>query len=241
MSEKIEIYCPKCGHLFKSESAKLEHYNSFHEEILTENEINSLQKNGVVDCPECGESFPNATAMLQHYDKHESDTESNQKAPSRSKRKYVVLALAVVSIVIITVAGVYFYQQNLEVQSIKSISVALTSFDYTKSTSIYLPTFTADVELMIYNGGSKDVSLELATTTLFVNGINVGTKGFATQMLVIPANSYASFTCPYVTFDADNVKTLEEATSYHTQLELTAMGKSGGSTLPIDVTHDSWY
>jgi len=117
-------------------------------------------------------------------------------------------------------------QQALELEqkrkeSVNSISVELTKLT-TEKTSSY---FSADIELNIHNKGTFTVSLDKATITLFLNSVNVQTKGFQEEILVIGANEYATYTATMVTFDDDGVRSLQDASEYSVILELSADAK----------------
>ena len=180
-----------------------------------------------------------------------------QEAPKKSRKKFYILAISVLIIVIIV--GVFSYQQNqimmqlqeeadarkqaeqqleTQKQSVNSASVEVTQFNWTK-TSLY---FTADIELKIYNNGELPISLDKATSTLYINDINVQTKSFQNQILVIPAYSFTTYTGTYGTFDSTNAGILQSATNYRTQLDLSAMATCGSYSSGISISHQkTWY
>jgi LEA14-like dessication related protein len=180
-----------------------------------------------------------------------------QEASKKSRKKFYLLAIGILIIVI--VVGIFSYQQNqilmqlqaqadakkqadqqleTEKQSINNVSVEVTQFNWTKSSL----SFTADIEFKIYNNGELQVSLDKATTTLYINDINVQAKGFQSQVLVIPAQSFTTYTGTYGTFDSNNAGRLQSATSFKTQLDLSAMATCGSYSSAISVSHqETWY
>jgi LEA14-like dessication related protein len=162
------------------------------------------------------------------------------------------LAVAIIGVIIVsTVVASYLWQQSQIIalqqaeqelhaeqkQSVEGISVELTKFTLQKTSF----SFSADIEVKIHNTASLDVSLEDATITLYVNNINIQTKGFQQEVLKINAYYYNIYTTTMVTFDTETINALKELTSYNTHLDLSANAKCGDYTSAISVTHQgSW-
>jgi hypothetical protein len=89
--------------------------------------------------------------------------------------------------------------------------------------------------LNIYNKGTLTVSLDQATITLYLNNVNVQTKGFQSDILVIAPNDYSSYTATMVTFDDTGVSALQDATEYNVILELSADAKCESYSSAIQV------
>ena len=179
-----------------------------------------------------------------------------------TRNKIYILASITVIVIIATIIAQYLWQQNqilmqlqqqakqeeearqralleeqLQKQSVDSISVEMPKWNYTKSSTY----FTADIELIIRNEGTLDVSLGKATTTLFINDINVQTKGFQQEVLVIRAYGNVGYTATFGTFDGEAVSKLQTATQYQTVLQLSAEAACGKYSSAIQISHEGTW
>lgn len=155
--------------------------------------------------------------------------------PTRRTRKfYTVLLLVVLLMAIVSVVSVYAVQMN----SASSLSLELTKLTTSQSSNILLSSFSADIEFAITNRGLTDVTLDRATVTLYLNGMNVQTKDFSAQVITIKPGTSNTYSGTMVTFTADTVDSLSRTENYQAVLELQAYASSGFYSSAIDVTND---
>ena len=116
----------------------------------------------------------------------ESTLPRNEVPQVGKKRRVWIYVAILIGLILIGVAVVFV----LQMQAVNGVSVSLTKFSTTNTFLV----FTADTEFQISNKGLFDVGLREVKLTFFINGINVQTKNFAQDVMVIAANYYYPFT-----------------------------------------------
>ena len=124
-----------------------------------------------------------------------------------SKKKVYIAVIIIFAIVISGIMIIVLGQQNSgaplideEKLAVEGISVNLSNMEYYH----YISDARMEIELEIQNDASLDVSLEDATITLFVNGLNIDTKGFETKVILLNAQDYRRYTANMYPDDLTN-------------------------------------
>jgi len=158
-----------------------------------------------------------------------------------SKKKVYIAAIIIFAIVIGGIMIIVLGQQNSSTQlideeklAVEGISVNLSNMEYYHYSGYFY------IELEIHNGASLDVSLEDATVTLFVNGLNIDTKGFETKVILLNAQDYNIYTVKMYPDDIVN-DVLSNDTKFRAVLELSANAKCGDYTSAINVEQQTTW
>ncbi len=207
-------------------------------------------------CQRCGKSIRGQSSPHQNPPPYQPQTSQlnsyAQTIPqpiNKKKRTGLYAGILVLILVVTVIPGYYFWQQSqieqqrqneLELlqkqmeQSVNGISIELTKFSWIQN---YLD-FEGDVTFTIANNGPLAVTLDRATSTLYVNGFNIQTKEFEEQVTIISAYSVKEYTAKFVTFDTDSVASLQYLPSPHTQLKLNAVAICDSYSSAIQVWND---
>jgi len=145
------------------------------------------------------------------------------------------MGITLVGLVLFSVGGYYF----LSISSVDAVSIQLSEFSTTESELV--STFTVDVKINIEYEGKLSCILSEREMTLYINGINCGTKEFTESWEKMEPDSYNDYTTSFVVFDEYNSILLAEADTYEIFIRLKAKAEAGWVEKRIEVTCEEFH
>jgi hypothetical protein len=177
-------------------------------------------------CEKCGYSLSENALYCSYCGTYQSQ---------KHKEKKSIYFYGTVLAIILGICFVGFFL--LQYHAVNSISVEVTEL----STSRSFFSFSAEIEVTIYNGGILPVTFTDSTITLFVNQINIQTMDFETEIIVINSMTGNSYTATMTTLDSEKASELKSAEEFHVVLQLVSEAKSTWYSSGINVRYDGTW
>ena len=143
---------------------------------------------------------------------------SERSATPRTLR-YIVYLIGIG----IVIVGGYYALFNMTVNNIE-VKVDHFEFEYDFG---YLSVYSIDVNMSIRNSGFLNIMLSERETTLYINGIHLGSKSFSESWESYPSGSRCTYSGTYLTIDSEEAQKLCEDMVYDMTLKLKAKTSSG--------------
>lgn len=154
---------------------------------------------------------------------------SERSAKPRALR-YIVY-LAVIGIVIV---GGYY---GLFYMTVNNFELKVDYFEF-KNDVGYLSMYSIDVNMTIKNDGFLTMRLSERETSLYINGINVGSLSFSESWESYSSGSTCTYSGTYFTTDSEDAEKLCEDIVYDMILKLKAKASSGPFYTYVEVRDD---
>jgi hypothetical protein len=135
----------------------------------------------------------------------------------------------------LVICGAGFFA--LQYHAVNSISVELTELRITRS----FYSFSTEIKFTLYNSGFLPVTLTYPTITLFVNQINIQTKDFETEIIIINSMTGTSYRTTMTTLDSEKASQLDSVEEYHIVLQLVSEAKSTWYSSGINIKDDGTW
>ena len=97
--------------------------------------------------------------------------------------------------------------------------------------------FIVEITIKVVNQGGLDVILNEREVTLYINDMNIGTKGFEESWDKIPSQYYVPYTATWAPTDSEKSSTLFKSSSYNIRVKFKASIKAGLYASFMEKTH----
>ena len=143
---------------------------------------------------------------------------SERSATPRTLR-YIVYLIGIMLVIV----GGYYAIFNMTVNNIEvKVNHFESEYDFG-----YLSAYSIDVNMSIRNSGYLNIMLSERETTLYINGIHLGSKSFSESWESYPSGSGCTYSGTYLTTDSEESQKLSEDMVYDITLRFKAKGSSG--------------